>query len=164
MSNRCMTWYDDSTAPLLTAGLDTVTGGQNGYATLTAIVRPFGHNSGPGNYTNECTSYKVMNREISKCIAVVRPNNIGSGAINVLRYDSDVDEHNLKISTFESLFGENSKYFKKHRKPHENLFTGNSHNFAVRSDMFSNQTLRPVGFFRKIPKGTHARTCDTRFF
>jgi hypothetical protein len=94
-----------------------------------------------------------MNREISKCVAVVRPNNIGSGALNVLRYDSDVDEHNLKISTFESLFGENSKYFKKHKKAHEHLFTGNVHNFAVRNEIFSNQTLRPVGFFRKIPKG-----------
>jgi hypothetical protein len=94
-----------------------------------------------------------MNREISKCVAVARPNNIGSGALNVLRYDSDVDEHNLKISTFESLFGENSKYFKKHKKAHEYLFTGNAHNFDVRSEIFSNQTLRPVGFFRKIPKG-----------
>lgn len=94
-----------------------------------------------------------MNREVSKCVAVVRPNNIGSGALNVLRYDSDVDEHNLRISTFESLFGANSKYFKKHKKVHESLFTGNVHNFHVHNEIFSNQTLRPVGFFRKIPKG-----------
>ena len=94
-----------------------------------------------------------MNRDVAKCIAVVRSNNIGSGALNILRFDNDIDENNFRISTFETQFGPKSKYYKKFKKLHENLFTGNVNNFAVRNHIFANQTLRPVGFFRKIPKG-----------
>ena len=96
-----------------------------------------------------------MNRAVATCIAVVRPNNIGSGALNILRYDSDVDENNLKISTYEGTFGLSGKYYKKNKKLHEYLFTGNLNNFNVKSEIFTNQTLRPVGFFRKIPKGIY---------
>ena len=129
--------------------------GQSGHAELTSIILSYGEKQAPGleNNPNNCTSYKIMNRDVAKCIAVVRSNNIGSGALNILRFDNDIDENNFRISTFETQFGPNSKYYKKVKKLHENLFTGNINNFAVRNHIFANQTLRPVGFFRKIPKG-----------
>ena len=129
--------------------------GQSGHAELTSIILSYGEKQAPGleNNPNNCTSYKIMNRDVAKCIAVVRSNNIGSGALNILRFDNDIDENNFRISTFESQFGPNSKYYKKVKKLHEYLFTGNENNFAVRNHLFANQTLRPVGFFRKIPKG-----------
>lgn len=129
--------------------------GQSGHTDLTSVIHVHALKQPPGheNDPNECTSYKIMNRDVEKCIAIVRPSNIGAGALNVLRFDNDIDENNFRISTFESQFGPKSKYFKKNKKPHEYLFTGNMYNFAARNHIFANQTLRPVGFFRKIPKG-----------
>ena len=103
---------------------------------------------------NECTSYMVMTRDINKCSAVVRLNNIGAGALNVLRYDSNVDGNNQKIDSYETDFGLSSKNYRKNRKPHEQLYVGNKLNImSYRNNYLSGEKYRPVGFFRKPPKG-----------
>ena len=103
---------------------------------------------------DECTSYMVMTRDINKCSAVVRLNNIGAGALNVLRYDSNVDGNNQKIDSYETDFGLSSKNYRKNRKPHEQLYVGNKLNImSYRNNYLSGEKYRPVGFFRKPPKG-----------
>ena len=103
---------------------------------------------------DECTSYMIMTRDINKCSAVVRLNNIGDGALNVLRYDSNVDGNNQKIDSYETDFGLSSKNYRKNRKPHEQLYVGNKLNImSYRNNYLSGQKYRPVGFFRKPPKG-----------
>jgi hypothetical protein len=79
---------------------------------------------------------------------------LGSGALNVFRYDQDIDENNFRISTYEALFGITNKHYKKDKKVHEKLFVGNEYNHANNNIIHGNQSFRPTGFFRKIPKGT----------
>jgi hypothetical protein len=135
-------------------------GGQSGFGSRTTIIKPFGPDLGTGiNPNSVCDSYMVMVRDVTKCGAVVKLNNIGDGALNVLRYDQDIDENNLKISTFEKEFGIESKNYKKNAKITEKLFVGNKNNFDYKStdlesNQFGNQTFRPTGLYRKIPKGT----------
>jgi hypothetical protein len=71
----------------------------------------------------------------------------------VFRYDQDIDENNFRISTYETLFGITNKHYKKHKKVHEKLFVGNKFNNANNNLFHGNQSFRPTGFFRKIPKG-----------
>ena len=126
-------------------------GGQNGYTNLTIVVRPSGPLKPFRESPEECLSYMVMTKDIRKCVAVVRLNNIGDGALNILRYDSNIDENNLKLSSYESDYVK--KPLKK-RKPSELLFIGNEHNrLRDHGHLFDSQILRPVGLFRKIPKG-----------
>lgn len=91
----------------------------------------------------------VMTKDVHKCAAVVRFGNVGEGDINVLRYDSDIDENNLKISTYEKEY-----LLKTAPRKMEYLFVGGEHNkLKSHQQYFSDQIIRPVGMFRKIPKG-----------
>ena len=131
-----------------------ILGGQSGFTNDTVIIRPFGKMTNFESSPDECTSYMVMTRDINKCSAVVRLNNIGDGALNVLRYDSNVDGNNQKIDSYETDFGLSSKNYRKNRKPHEQLYVGNKLNImSYRNNYLSGQKYRPVGFFRKPPKG-----------
>jgi hypothetical protein len=121
---------------------ESLKGGQNGFMDTTFIIKP--------DRESECTSYKWFVRDYRKCAAVVRIHNMGPATYGPLRFETDIDEHNLRISTFEKLFGENGEYKKKNPKPWEELFVGNEHNKG---------RMRPVGLFRKVPKDRgHKRT------
>ena len=96
----------------------------------------------------------TMTRDVKRCSAIVRLNNIGNGALNVLRYDSNVDGNNQKIDTYETDFGKSSKNYRKNRKPHELLYVGNQLNIMnYKNNYLFGEKYRPVGFFRKAPKG-----------
>jgi len=85
----------------------------------------------------ECThvyhQYAHERNPVNTCHAIVRFQNI-TGALPALRYDQDVDEGGMALS---------SKRFEKMKKLHpELIFKGNRHN---------SENLRPSGFFRTVP-------------
>ena len=131
---------------------DSLKGGQSGFTEDTYIV-----GSGPhGSIETPCTQLKWTvrdAREGSKCLAVAYVHgSLGGLTQGPLRFDADVDEHNLRLSTYERLFGEHGEYKKKKPKLHEQLFVGNEHNRG---------RSRPVGLFRKVPKERgHARVVE----
>ena len=95
-----------------------------------------------------------MTKTIRQCSAIVRLNSIGNAALNILRYDQDIDDNNQKIKTYQADYDKLSVRDKKLRKEHDTLFVPNEHS-KVQSDnkIFEDNVFRPVGFFRKIPKG-----------
>jgi hypothetical protein len=133
---------------------DSLKGGQSGFMDDTYLVGSGPHRNGAGE--TPCTQLKWTvrdAREDSKCLAVAYVHgSFGALTHGPLRFDADVDEHNLRLSTFERLFGEHGEYKKKKPKLHEQLFVGNVHNRGH---------VRPVGLFRKVPKERgHARVVE----
>ena len=115
-------------------------------------MKPFG--KGSDDDPAQCKSYMIMTKSKKSCSAIVRLNQVGDAALNILRYDQSVDENNQRILTFAEDFASLPSHEKKSKKVTDMLFVGNEHN-KVSSDnsVFKDEKLRPVGFFRKIPKG-----------
>ena len=86
---------------------DSLKGGQSGFTNVTYLLQ-----SGYYGSNIECTKLKWTVRDARnegdvKCFAVayVR-DSFGSLTQGPLRFDQDIDKHNLRLSTYEQLFGE----------------------------------------------------------
>lgn len=86
---------------------ESLKGGQSGFTNVTYLLQSGYHGS-----NIECTKLKWTVRDARsegdvKCSAVayVR-DSFGSLSQGPLRFDQDIDKHNLRLSTYEQLFGE----------------------------------------------------------
>lgn len=131
---------------------ESLKGGQNGFLPDTYMLSSGYHGS-----EISCQHLKWTVRDSraggGKCLAVAYVHeSFGNLAQGPLRFDQDIDDHNLRLSTYKQLFGAHGEYKKKKPKLHEELFIGNN---------FNHGHYRPVGLFRKVPKERgHARTVE----
>ena len=89
---------------------ESLKGGQSGFTNVTYLLQ-----SGYYGSNIECTKLKWTVRDARsegevKCSAVayVR-DSFGSLSQGPLRFDQDIDKHNLRLSTYEQLFGEHGR-------------------------------------------------------
>ena len=113
------------------APMTKIRGGQLGYGDQTAILK-----KGDYPYMN-CSRITYHVQDTRMCVAIVRVADPQPVQFNY-RYDADVDDNNIRLSTYEEIFGK-----KKNKKPSEKKFEGNQYNKGL---------FRPTGFFRKVPK------------
>ena len=90
---------------------ESLKGGQSGFTNVTYLIQ-----SGYYGSNVECTKLKWTVRDARsegdvKCSAVayVR-DSFGDLSQGPLRFDQDIDKHNLRLSTYEQLFGEHGTY------------------------------------------------------